>query len=81
MSVDIAKACNGEVVNADAMQVYRGLDIITNKATKEEMRGVPHHLMDIKDPGEQMHVTEWVTMALQKVSREREDGTSVDSTR
>lgn len=67
LSVDIAKAFDGEVINADAMQVYRGLDIITNKATKQEMQGIPHHLMDIKDPGEQMHVTEWVTMAMRTI--------------
>lgn len=63
VAIDIALACNGEVVNADAMQVYKGLDTITNKATKGEMRGVPHHLMGYKDPGEETFVTEWVGMA------------------
>ncbi|KAG8831228.1 hypothetical protein FRC20_008195, partial [Serendipita sp. 405] len=64
LAVDIAKACNGEIINADAMQVYRGLDVITNKVTEEEMQGIPHHLMDYKEPGEETFVAEWVSMAI-----------------
>ena len=41
----------GEVINHDSMQCYRGLDVITNKATAEERQGVPHHLMDFLEPG------------------------------
>lgn len=41
----LAKRCNGEIINADAMQLYGGLPIITNKATSEEQDGVPHHLL------------------------------------
>nr|CDI51130.1 related to leukotriene-A4 hydrolase [Melanopsichium pennsylvanicum 4] len=44
-------SCQGaEVISCDSMQIYRGLDIITNKATKEEMKGVPHHLLGFLDP-------------------------------
>jgi tRNA dimethylallyltransferase len=41
------------VINADSMQVYDGLDVLTNKIPKEEMKGVPHLLMGFKKPGEQ----------------------------
>lgn len=69
LAVDIARAFNGEVINADAMQVYRGLDIITNKITHDEMHGVPHHLLGCKAPGEEYVVGHWVSDAVQLVSR------------
>ena len=68
LAVDIARAFNGEVINADAMQVYRGLDIITNKITHDEMYGVPHHLLGCKVPGEEYVVGNWVSDTLQLVS-------------
>jgi len=43
--VEIARKYNGEIINGDAMQLYRGLPIITNKITQEETKGVPHHLL------------------------------------
>lgn len=49
-AVDIALKYNGEVISADSVQLYRKLDIGSGKLTKEEMRGVPHHLMDFLDP-------------------------------
>lgn len=57
LSVDLALAFDGEVVSADSRQVYRGLDIATGKITKEEMRGVPHHLLDVADPKDQYSVS------------------------
>jgi len=68
LAVDIARAFNGEVINADAMQVYRGFDIITNKVTHGEMCGVPHHLLGCKVPGEEYVVGHWVSDTLQLVS-------------
>lgn len=53
----------GEVVTADSMQVYRGLDIGTAKPTAEERRGVPHHLIDIVDPTEGFTVESWLRLA------------------
>ncbi|HMO77959.1 MAG TPA: tRNA (adenosine(37)-N6)-dimethylallyltransferase MiaA [Candidatus Paceibacterota bacterium] len=50
LAIEIAKEFNGEVISADSRQVYRGLDIGSGKVTKEEMDGVPHHLIDIVDP-------------------------------
>lgn len=50
VAVRIAKALNGEIVNCDAMQCYKGLDIVTNKMTSDEMGGVPHHMLSFLDP-------------------------------
>ncbi|WP_219153387.1 tRNA (adenosine(37)-N6)-dimethylallyltransferase MiaA [Amycolatopsis sp. TNS106] len=49
LAVELALTLGGEVVNADALQLYRGMDIGTAKATPEERRGVPHHLLDVLD--------------------------------
>lgn len=51
-SVLLAKAINGEIISADSMQVYRGMNIGTAKATIEEMQGVPHHMIDVLSPDE-----------------------------
>ena len=53
LSIELAKKYNGEIINGDAVQVYKGLDIGSAKITKEEMEGVPHHLFDIKDVNEE----------------------------
>ncbi len=50
LAVSLAREFNGEVISADSRQVYRGLDIGSGKITKKEMRGIPHHLLDIVDP-------------------------------
>lgn len=52
LAVDLALRLNGEIISADSRQVYRGLDIGSGKITEEEMKGVPHHLLDIIDPNE-----------------------------
>ncbi|WYZ38530.1 hypothetical protein EsH8_III_000444 [Colletotrichum jinshuiense] len=46
LAIELATRYNGEIINADAMQMYKGLPIITNKITHEERRGIPHHLLD-----------------------------------
>ncbi|MBL0749228.1 tRNA (adenosine(37)-N6)-dimethylallyltransferase MiaA [Nocardioides baculatus] len=58
LSLDLAERLGGEVVNTDAMQVYRGMDIGTAKLPVDERRGIPHHLLDLLD------VTEPATVAL-----------------
>ncbi|KIY65725.1 tRNA isopentenyltransferase [Cylindrobasidium torrendii FP15055 ss-10] len=61
LAIDIAKYLNGaEIINADAMQVYAGMDIITNKVSEREMDGIPHHLLGFQKPGKQYVVGEWV---------------------
>ncbi|WP_199748939.1 tRNA (adenosine(37)-N6)-dimethylallyltransferase MiaA [Amycolatopsis sp. WAC 01376] len=56
LAVELALTLGGEVVNADALQLYRGMDIGTAKATPEERRGVPHHLLDVLDVTERASV-------------------------
>lgn len=62
-AVQVALALDGEVITADSMQVYRGMDIGTAKPTPEERRGVPHHLIDLVDPDEEFTVAEYVAQA------------------
>ncbi len=63
LAVELAKAHNGEVVSADSMQIYRRMDIGTAKPTREEMGGVPHHMLDVADPEEDFSVARYVDMA------------------
>lgn len=63
LAVDLALALNGEVINTDAMQMYAGLPIITNKPTPAEMRGVPHHLLGFLGLQEAYHVRQFVKVA------------------
>lgn len=50
LAIELALTVSGEVISADSRQVYRGMDVGTGKVTVEEMRGIPHHLIDICDP-------------------------------
>lgn len=63
LGVELALALNGEVVSADSMQVYRGMNIGTAKPTPKEMRGVPHHMLDVADPWEDYSVARYVEAA------------------
>lgn len=56
------------IINSDSMQVYTGMDVITNKIPQAERMGVDHLLMDFKQPGEQYVVGQWVHDAIQVVS-------------
>jgi tRNA dimethylallyltransferase len=56
------------IINADSMQVYMGMDVITNKIPQAERMGVEHLLMDLKQPGEQYVVGQWIRDAIQVVS-------------
>ena len=67
LSIEVAKAFNGEVISGDSMQVYRGMDIGTAKITPEEMEGIPHHLIDIKDPMESFSVAEFQKLVREKI--------------
>lgn len=64
IGVELALALGGEIVNADSMQVYRGMDIGTAKPTSEEQKGVAHHLMDVVDPDEEYNAAMYRSMAL-----------------
>ena len=63
LSVELAKHFNGEIVSADSMQIYRGMQIATAKPTKEEMDGIPHHMMDFLPPDKTYSVASYVTDA------------------
>lgn len=56
LSIEIAKALNGEIINSDSMQIYTGLDIITNKHPVNERDGVPHHLLGFLDYKEEYRI-------------------------
>ncbi len=63
VGIEVARAVGGEIVSADSMQVYRGMDIGTAKVTQAEMQGVLHHGLDLVDPTEPFTVANWVTHA------------------
>jgi len=63
LSVRLAKELDGEVVSADSMQMYRGMDIGTAKPTREEMAGIPHHLIDILEVEETFSVADYAALA------------------
>ena len=69
LSVALAEALDGEIISADSMQIYRGMDIGTAKVSPEESRGIPHHMVDVADPGESFSVSRWVDMAAEKCDR------------
>ena len=63
LSVALAKQLHTEIISADSMQIYRGMDIGTAKPTAEERQGVPHHLLDVCAPGEAFSVARYVELA------------------
>ncbi len=67
LAVSLALALGGEVVNADSMQLYRGMDIGTAKLTADEQRGVPHHLLDIWDVTKTASVAEYQVLATEVI--------------
>ncbi|MFC5723695.1 tRNA (adenosine(37)-N6)-dimethylallyltransferase MiaA [Streptomyces gamaensis] len=69
LGVALARHLGGEVVNADSMQLYRGMDIGTAKLTLEERQGVPHHLLDIWDVTETASVAEYQRLARAEIDR------------
>lgn len=74
LSIALAKRVGGEIISADSMQVYRGMDVGTAKVTKEEMDGVPHHLIDILEPTEAFDVTMFQRLAGQAAKEISERG-------
>lgn len=62
LSIALAKAVGGEIISADSMQVYKGMDIGSAKITREEMQGVPHYLIDELEPDEEFHVVKFKEM-------------------
>ncbi|MFA1736933.1 tRNA (adenosine(37)-N6)-dimethylallyltransferase MiaA [Lysinibacillus fusiformis] len=68
LSIELAKKYNGEIINGDSMQVYKGLDIGTAKITEEEMEGVPHHLLSFLEPTESFSVADYQKLVRAKIA-------------
>lgn len=67
LSIELAKMYNGEIISGDSMQIYKGMDIGTAKIKQEEMEGVPHHLIDIRNPEDSFSVAEFQQMVREKI--------------
>lgn len=67
LSIELAKKINGEIINADSTQVYKGLDIATAKVTEQEKKGIIHHLFDIKNVEEDYSVYDYQKDARKKI--------------
>jgi tRNA dimethylallyltransferase len=74
LGVALARRLGGEVVNADSMQLYRGMDIGTAKLTPDERGGVPHHLLDVWDVTETASVADYQRMARAEIDRLHAEG-------
>jgi tRNA dimethylallyltransferase len=74
LSLDLAERLGGEIVNTDAMQVYRGMDIGTAKLPEHERRGIPHHLLDLLEVTEPLTVAEFQGWARAAVAEIRAGG-------
>ena len=65
LSIKLAKAVNGEIISADSMQVYKGMDIGSAKIMPEEMDGVKHHLIDVLEPSEEFNIVKFQELSKQ----------------
>ena len=77
LAVSLAKEINAEVVNADSMQVYKGMDIGTAKLTSEERGGIAHHLIDVLDIEDEANVAWYQQIAREKIDQILSSGKSV----
>lgn len=68
LSIELAKRIGGEIISADSIQVYKGMDIGSAKITKQEMQGIPHYLIDVLEPTEEFNVHVFKTMAEKAMS-------------
>ncbi len=68
LSIELAKRYNGEVINGDSTQIYKGLDIATAKVTDEEKEGIPHYLLDIKDISDDYTVFDYQRDCREKIA-------------
>ena len=67
LAIKLAKVYNGEIVSADSMQIYKGMEIASAKPTEEEMQGVPHHLMSFISPSDTFSVSDYVKLASEAI--------------
>ena len=71
LGVRLAKTFDGEIISADSRQVFRGLDLGSGKVTTEEMQGVPHYLIDVREPGEFFSMADFQKMSYEKIEEIR----------
>ncbi len=69
LGVRLARKFEGEIISADSRQVYKGLNIGNGKITRKEMRGVPHHLLDVADPKKQFTVANFLILTNQAIAK------------
>lgn len=74
LALDLAEAIDGEIINADSMQLYKGMDIGTAKLTPEERRGIPHYLLDILTVDQDASVAQYQSLARSAVDEIRSRG-------
>ncbi|SES77207.1 tRNA (adenosine(37)-N6)-dimethylallyltransferase MiaA [Anaerobranca gottschalkii] len=74
LSIQLAKQTNDEIISADSMLIYKGMDIGTAKPTKEEMEGIPHHLIDIIEPDEEFSVYDYQILSQKTIREIKERG-------
>lgn len=67
LGVRLAKTFDGEIISADSRQVFRGLDLGSGKITPEEMQGVPHYLIDVREPGEFFSMADFQKLSYEKI--------------
>ena len=67
VSIEIAKAIDGEIISADSRAIYKGMDIGTAKPTEEEMQGIPHYGLDLVEPGKRFTVADWKAYAEERI--------------
>ncbi|NKE06488.1 tRNA (adenosine(37)-N6)-dimethylallyltransferase MiaA [Mesobacillus selenatarsenatis] len=68
LSIELAKKFDGEIISGDSMQIYKGMDIGTAKITVQEMEGIAHHLIDIKEPEESFSTAEFQELVREKIN-------------
>lgn len=68
LAIELAKKIDAEIISADSMQIYKGLDVGTAKVTKEEAQGIPHHMIDICNPDESFSVADFKSMCYDKIN-------------
>jgi tRNA dimethylallyltransferase len=74
VSVDLAKRIGGEIISADSMQIYRGMDIGTAKITADEMQGVKHYLINVSDPKEDFNIVKFQNMVKCSIEEIKKNG-------
>ena len=67
LAIELAKKLNGEIISADSMQVYKGMDLGTAKLSQVEREGIPHHLIDIRNPDESFSVSDFIELATKAI--------------